>query len=545
MLRDSETTLRSTQRAPRSCRSCASRKIRCDKAVPCLPCTKRGHADACVRETVIVRGEVTTGRDVDGRPSYDELKQENERLRELLARRDSATVATTQAPRLTLPYEEYNEYEQLLFSVQGAPKVQRHAFTIGSVILPSRVCSNGMVTYDKQWNSWVHYAVEYPAFEEQHTLFMDALDAGVSLADMDAAWLAIYFSILTASILTMDDDHHRLQRNWYDAALFFLDRAEFMKRPRLETCQTIAILEISFSIFGDHKLSFIMRSCALTVARSLGLDRENPMDESQLTALGKEARRRLWWTLVICEWLSGPHPPSQLTEDDFDILLPVVDSSHMVRDGPPGLEIHPVQYHVFMAKTSIVYNRFRRSLRDPTVARDVLVRKADEELAGVIHTLPQHLSPDGLAKRQEEDLSRRYPWIRWQRVDVTLVLLHHRLEISRILQNDWQANPSHYGWARQICLGAAKEIIWISQNWEQSAAKRSQWALAWHVYLAAVFIISDMKASTANLSTLTTEKEDILQGIKFLDSVRARNVMAGKAADILRQLLGGGGIPQP
>jgi hypothetical protein len=58
--RTNDPPLRTTQRAPRSCRSCASRKVKCDKAVPCSTCIKRGEADACVREVVIVRGEVIT-----------------------------------------------------------------------------------------------------------------------------------------------------------------------------------------------------------------------------------------------------------------------------------------------------------------------------------------------------------------------------------------------------------------------------------------------------------------------------------------------------
>jgi len=333
------------------------------------------------------------------------------------------------------------------------------------------------------------------------------------------------------------EDRNRLRSHWYETSLFFLNRAEFMRYPRIETCQAVAVLEISFSIFGDHDLSFTMRACALSVARNLGLDRDDRTDAARIGNLSKEARRRLWWTLVICDWLSGPYPPSQLTEDDFDVALPTAEPTQMVKGCPPGLQIHPVQYHIFMAKTSIVYNRFKQSIRDCNVPNDRVVRKADAELAEVIDTLPPHLSPDGLEKHVEDDLSQRFPWIRWQRVDVTLVLLHHRLRMSRVLQAEWQADRLRYGWARQICLGAAREIIRISQNWEQSAAKRSQWALAWHVYLAATFIIDDMKHFGCGSQGSHAENDIVGQGIYFLDSVRARNEMAGNAADILRELL--------
>ncbi|KAL2291225.1 hypothetical protein FJTKL_13861 [Diaporthe vaccinii] len=483
-------SLRTTQRAPRSCRSCALRKIKCDKAVPCSTCIRRGEADICIRETVIVRGRVTKAKDPGGQqPSYGELAEENARLRAALGGGPGAVAQTRDAPpppgrRAQPVFEEYNEYERLLLGSFGSPK-PTPSMNLESIILPSRACSHGLVAYDKEWNSWVHYAVEYPEFEQQHDQFMDHLQAGGSLADMDPFWLAIYFSVITASLLTMDNDeiealglpsadYHFLQRNWYDAALYFLRRGDFLRNLRLETVQAAAILGISFFNFGDHDLNTTIQACAMSIARTIGLDRGDPVDGTRLAGMSKEARRRLWWTLVICEWLPGPHPPSVITEMDFDVPLPAVEASGSVI-GPGGLEMHPVQYHIFMARTSTVYNRFRMGLRGSQVPLDEAVRRADEELAEIINTLPQHLSPEGTDRDHESELEALYPWIRWQRVDVTLVLLCHRLRINRVLQSEWQADYSQYGWARSICLRAAKDLIWISQNWEQSAAKRSQW----------------------------------------------------------------------
>lgn len=47
---------RVTQRQPRSCLFCRRRKIKCDKAIPCGNCRKRGNQDSCERETVRVKG---------------------------------------------------------------------------------------------------------------------------------------------------------------------------------------------------------------------------------------------------------------------------------------------------------------------------------------------------------------------------------------------------------------------------------------------------------------------------------------------------------
>lgn len=52
--------LRSTQCAPRGCTECIRRKITCTKAIPWQACIRRGEASTCTRETVIVRGTITT-----------------------------------------------------------------------------------------------------------------------------------------------------------------------------------------------------------------------------------------------------------------------------------------------------------------------------------------------------------------------------------------------------------------------------------------------------------------------------------------------------
>src|SRR5690349_13533281 len=77
--------IRSTQRAPRSCVPCSSRKVKCDKSVPCANCIRRGEADTCAREMVLVRGQLTRYRESPGVPTYEDLKDENERLRKELS----------------------------------------------------------------------------------------------------------------------------------------------------------------------------------------------------------------------------------------------------------------------------------------------------------------------------------------------------------------------------------------------------------------------------------------------------------------------------
>jgi hypothetical protein len=131
-----------------------------------------------------------------------------------------------------------------------------------------------------------------------------------------------------------------------------------------------------------------------------------------------------------------------------------------------------------MSRISTVYHDFRQSIRHRSLTNlslESLVRTADEELALVIDTLPEHLQPEPGRERTVRELEASQPWIKWQRFDITLVLLHHRVRINRTLQQYWLATPGEYTWARAVCIRSSLDIIWISRKWDQPVSMRKQW----------------------------------------------------------------------
>ena len=191
--REPLSSLRTTQRPPRSCQPCASRRVKCDKTIPCANCVRRGETEACRRETVLVRGRVTVAADEGGSPApYDAVLRENERLKQQLALQSCADLPVHGSAAAAV-FEETDTPASLLGD--AAPR-QTRCKTWHDILLPARECSDRLVAHDKVWNSWVHYAVEYPRFETQCSQFRDAVAAGVALEDMDASWLAIYFAVI-------------------------------------------------------------------------------------------------------------------------------------------------------------------------------------------------------------------------------------------------------------------------------------------------------------------------------------------------------------
>lgn len=177
-----------------------------------------------------------------------------------------------------------------------------------------------------------------------------------------------------------------------------------------------------------------------------------------------------------------PYHAPAIDEADFDVPYPEPPPNSL--STTTGLEqAHPVYYHLFMARAATASYRFRRSLRyNPSYTiEDMIqtVKTADEELASVIDTLPSYLQPETSAETEHRlhNIEETMPWVKWQRFDLALVLLHLRIRVNRTLQRHWSSNADirQLEWAKTICTQAAQSIVWINMNWDQPASARKQW----------------------------------------------------------------------
>ncbi|KAK7890711.1 hypothetical protein LTR67_007920 [Exophiala xenobiotica] len=120
-------------------------------------------------------------------------------------------------------------------------------------------------------------------------------------------------------------------------------------------------------------------------------------------------------------------PPSYrqcVTEDDFDMVLPLPFEEEELDSGelPGDLSLNrlsPWVYHVILCQTATIHHRFNRELHKTPHDLDVLVKDADEALASIIDRLPSHLQPGMVKTSLPHDVEDRYPWLQWQRLDLT------------------------------------------------------------------------------------------------------------------------------
>lgn len=90
-------------------------------------------------------------------------------------------------------------------------------------------------------------------------------------------------------------------QQWYGAAMFYLYKMDFIRVPQIRAVQAISILgDVSVTV-GEPKCLANLWPVAIRSAQSLGIHDEKTLSkQSQMKA---EISRRLWWNLVICDWL--------------------------------------------------------------------------------------------------------------------------------------------------------------------------------------------------------------------------------------------------
>jgi hypothetical protein len=263
--------------------------------------------------------------------------------------------------------------------------------------------------------------------------------------------------------------------------VFFLHRADFLRNYDIRAVQAISILGLVFVNVGDYDLFNTLLSCAIRIAQSLKLDTE--VDNRNQTRIQTERRRRLWWNLVICEWLGARYRPPCVSASDFDVpfaaplddddLLPTDKSISLPKQRP-----RPIEYSIAMAKVATVYYRFRESMvvirtHDDDIA--AVIQEADNNLAEIISSLPSHLQDYESTSQKNSERDAQYPWIPWQRKTITAVLLYYRIIVNRVLQPSWIDNPTTHGRARAICLGSARAIVDVIRTSQDPLSRSRTW----------------------------------------------------------------------
>ncbi|GAB1193464.1 hypothetical protein APSETT444_002680 [Aspergillus pseudonomiae] len=291
------------------------------------------------------------------------LKMRIKQLEAVLSRPEMLKVEAN-IPRRTAAVEDFQSPESILSEFQRLPfqlsvePGQSHADSTRPwddhvmLCLPARHWSEVIVKFSLRELGWVHCALDASVFIREHEAFWDSLIANEGNSLRNHAWIAVYLSVLAVSLsanLSFSDltssqvgvyfiseekiqnlqlvyesfsardpsvrssvgrGSIELSRSWRAAALKELNYANYTGKPSLRTVQALAILNVIHKNLGESDQEYILHGTAVNVARLIGLDRlghdrgtaSTHMDNLESNSSQQNVLRRLWWTLVVCDW---------------------------------------------------------------------------------------------------------------------------------------------------------------------------------------------------------------------------------------------------
>lgn len=258
--------------------------------------------------------------------------------------------------------------------------------------------------------------------------------------------------------------------NWYDSALFFLYQSDFLSVFDIRTVQAIIILDVAFTNHGDLNLYSSLWACAARISQNLRINLEEKADDACVS----QRNTRIWWALVLTDWLSGQLNQPCIRKDDFSIKVPQMTCG---TDAPVLPENVSSQYFACMARISHALYRFRVAIssvtQDESTTLPMLVQNADNELAEIISQLPAHLSAyddddddndddnddNGAASSTRAKRLSFSQSLEWQKQSIAVALLYYRLVVNRAPLRDTTSDGLSLKRARAIYLSSAHAII--------------------------------------------------------------------------------------
>ena len=144
----------------------------------------------------MVRGQVTTARSGDSQKTYAELLTENERLRQTVSQLSGSSPPRSLWSSGAELARRSRSAEEALFDPTATRK-RNDRTSWEQIKVPARSTSEILVAHDEEWNSWIHYAINYQTFVPEHESFFADLGEGRALQGHEPSWLALYFSVLS------------------------------------------------------------------------------------------------------------------------------------------------------------------------------------------------------------------------------------------------------------------------------------------------------------------------------------------------------------
>ncbi|KAJ5627321.1 hypothetical protein N7528_004748 [Penicillium herquei] len=229
------------------------------------------------------------------------------------------------------------------------------------MLIPDRTSSQQIVNFALTNLSWIHCAIRTKVFQHEHEAFWESIENGNDTASAnDHGWLSIYFSLLTVGSLYMDPEERPIlpRLNGFE---------ENAGQSGIESERGRHIAQMCH--FGQMEQEYLLLGLATNTARALDMhllaseERFSQRLAMQLnwgTPENRHLGRRLWWTLVICDWLGMFTRPSSISPSSFNTTLspqPCDNEDLLMKNSMLEItDIPASRFHLTMSRlASVIY----------------------------------------------------------------------------------------------------------------------------------------------------------------------------------------------
>ncbi|OQE10678.1 hypothetical protein PENFLA_c082G09057 [Penicillium flavigenum] len=301
-----------------------------------------------------------------------------------------------------------------------------------------------------------------------------------------------------------------LVQNWYDAALFFLNEAVFMRNPDFKKVQVIAILLSLARNVGNFDLVPVLQATGVRIGQILGWIMsvlQYPMTLLSKKPVGEPGKP---WSSANGSLYQRVH----IHETDFRVRLPLVLSDEELTT--PLFDDPDMTVHKPLQMAAIEHISGENKIED-------FVRTTDEALANIISQLPSHLLE--VPGEPVMDKEHHPPWVLWQQTSLSLSLSFYRMKVNRVLQYQWASSLDvSLARSKAICLDSANAIVSMVKRHKVVLARHRPWPPTSALLSAALTIAAEAK----RLDTQAAEEHiDRLQTcFSFFEYVKDHSALA-------------------
>ncbi|KAI5296218.1 hypothetical protein KEM52_005088, partial [Ascosphaera acerosa] len=379
----------------------------------------------------------------------------------------------------------------------------------------------------------MYHAIHVPTFLSAYQALWSK-----QVADVDLIWLALLFTIISATALLAPQSHvgalgleaakaRELAMLWYDACRQSLFVGDYEARPTLTQIQVFLCTQTYWLETKNYEVLNSQLGQAVRNAQALGIDKDQPGAH----VLETELRRRAFWELWVCDAYqslcldrtpllsASPNVPKPVHCNDSDVTEDRVIERPL--DEVTDMSANLAHYSIYIA--------LRQGSHDMSSYEQV--KKIDEEMKAVVARFPWYFQ-----SHDAQNTTPRLDAIAWQ-----YNILHMGISLLRIRINR-PFMHAKIGDAWYVCADAAQDILLPYRRMRQAdpvAFLRSPKFVcqAYQAYTAAVAVAAFLLVERA-LPGLPSESmlRDVEMVINDLETSDLRPMLA-EGVKVLRKMV--------